>query len=64
MLLFNTNHNLDDSSENYNQAGIELEWYPNRRHNYSITATAVETYYKDDEDFFNFILEFNHYMDW
>ena len=63
MLLFNTNHNLDNGADNYNQAGVEIKWYPNRRHDYSITATAVETFYMDDVHNFNFILELNHYMD-
>ena len=64
LLLFGTHHNLDDSTENYNQAGVEVEWYPNRRHDYSITASAIETFYEDDTHDFNFTLELNHYIDW
>ena len=64
MLLFAVNQNLENSADNYNQAGVQIQWYPNRKHNFSISAKAVENFYKKDTHEFHFMIEFSHYANW
>lgn len=64
MLVFAVNQNLDNSADNYNQAGVQIQWRPNREYNYTLSAKALENFYENGTSEFNFIVELSHYANW
>ena len=63
-LVFSINANLKENNDNYNEAGLQLEWYPSRSRDFSISAKAVETFFNSGGSDFNFIIEFEHNILW
>ena len=63
-LLLSVNANLDNKDDNYNKAGLGIEWIPDRQRDFSITLEAAETYYETGGSDTSVNLEFEHYINW
>lgn len=63
-LIFSLNVNLENSNDNFYEAGLGATWFPDRQRDYNFTVRAVESYFDDGSSDFNFLVQFEHYINW
>jgi hypothetical protein len=63
-LVLSVNTNLQQSSDNYYEAGVGAMWVPDRQKDYNFTVKAVQDYFENGDSDFNFLVQFSHYINW